>query len=83
LNDRDTGAEVAVISQNLIHSASLVISAAHWAETTTVPAEGEVLRRDRQETMDEPWQTLIGRLGQTLLVEASNHAHLNPSWWTL
>jgi hypothetical protein len=28
---------------------------------------GEVLRRDRQEAMDEPWQTLIGLLGQTLL----------------
>jgi hypothetical protein len=25
---------------------------------------GEVLRRDRQETIDEPWQTLIGWLGQ-------------------
>jgi len=24
-----------------------VIPAAHWAETTTVPAVGEVLRRDR------------------------------------
>jgi hypothetical protein len=24
----------------------------------------EVLRRDRQETIDEPWQTLIGWLGQ-------------------
>jgi hypothetical protein len=33
--------------------------------------------------MDEPWQTLIGLLGRTLLAEASNHAHLNPSWWTL
>jgi hypothetical protein len=51
----------------------LVIPAAHWAETTTVPAVGEVLRRDRQEAMDEPWQTLIGLLGQTLLAEASNH----------
>jgi hypothetical protein len=28
--------------------ASLVIPAAHWAETTTVPAVGEVLRRDRR-----------------------------------
>ena len=63
--------------------ASLVIPAAHWAETTTVPAVGEVLRRDRQGAMDEPWQTLIGLLGQTLLAEASNHAYLNPSWWTL
>jgi hypothetical protein len=44
---------------------------------------GEVLRRDRQEAMDEPWQALIGLLGQTLLAEASNHAYLNPSWWTL
>ena len=25
---------------------------------------GEVLRRDRQKTIDEPWQTLIGWLGQ-------------------
>src|SRR5262249_57102016 len=25
---------------------------------------GEVLRRDRQETIDQPWQTLIGWLGQ-------------------
>jgi hypothetical protein len=33
--------------------------------------------------MDEPWQTRIGLLGQTLLAEASNHAHLNPSWWML
>ena len=33
--------------------------------------------------MDEPWQTLIGLLGQTLLAEASNHAYLNLSWWTL
>ena len=63
--------------------ASLVIPAAHWAETTTVPAGGEVLGRDRQEAMDEPWQTLIWLLGQTLLAEASNHAYLNPSWWTL
>jgi len=44
---------------------------------------GEVLRRDRQEAMDEPWQTLIGLLGQTLLAEASNQAYLNPGWWTL
>src|SRR5215471_8528008 len=29
--------------------ASLVIPAAHWAETTTVPAVGEVLRRDRKD----------------------------------
>src|SRR5215472_7677800 len=44
--------------------ASLVIPAAHWAETITVPAVGEVLRRDRQDAMDGPWQTLIGLLGQ-------------------
>jgi len=44
--------------------ASLVIPAAHWAETTTVPAVGEVLRRDRKDAMDGPWQTLIGLLGQ-------------------
>ena len=25
---------------------------------------GEVLRRDRQKTIDEPWQTLVGWLGQ-------------------
>jgi len=25
---------------------------------------GDVLRRDRQETIDQPWQTLIGWLGQ-------------------
>ena len=29
-----------------------MIPAAHWAETTTVPAVGEVLRRDRQEAME-------------------------------
>jgi hypothetical protein len=33
--------------------------------------------------MDEPWQTLIGLLGQTLPAEASNQAYLNPGWWTL
>ena len=26
----------------------MVIPAAHWAETTTVPAVGEILRRDRR-----------------------------------
>jgi len=47
----------------------LVIPAAHWAEIT-VAAVGEVLRRDMQEARDEPWQTLIALLGQTLLAEA-------------
>ena len=84
MNDRDT--QVPKLLSPLKTSstrASLVIPAAHWAETTTVPAVGEVLRRDRQEAMDEPWQTLIGLLGQTLLAEASNQAYLNPGWWTL
>ena len=46
MNDRDTGAEEAVTSQNFITRARLVVPAAHWAETTAVPAVGEVLRRD-------------------------------------
>src|SRR6516225_12374480 len=52
------------LSETSSTRASLVIPAAHWAETTTVPAVGEVLRRDRQDAMDGPWQTLIGLLGQ-------------------
>jgi hypothetical protein len=36
-----------VTSQNFIHSSKLGDSSPHWAETT-VPAVGEVLRRDRQ-----------------------------------
>jgi hypothetical protein len=36
LNDRDTGAEAAVTSQNFIHSSKLGDPAAHWAETTTI-----------------------------------------------
>ena len=46
MNDRNTGAEEAVTSQNFITRARLVFLAAHWAETTAVPAVGEVLRRD-------------------------------------
>jgi hypothetical protein len=83
LNDRDTGAEAAVTSQDFIHSGKLGDSSRSLGRNHTVPAVGEVLRRDRQEAMDEPWQTLIGLLGQTLLAEASNQAYLNPGWWTL
>jgi hypothetical protein len=48
LNDRDTGAEAAVSFQNFIHSSKLGDSSRSLAETTTVPAVREVLRRDRQ-----------------------------------
>jgi hypothetical protein len=61
--------------------ASSVIPAAHWAETTTVPPVGEVLRRHRKDAMDGPWQTLIGRLGRTLLADgrSENISHKRKS----
>jgi hypothetical protein len=47
LNDRDTGAEAAVTSQNFIHSSKLGDSSRSFGgNPTTVPAVGEVLRRD-------------------------------------
>src|SRR6266851_2485687 len=46
LNDRDTVPRRLSLLKTSSTLASLVIPAAHWAETTTVPAVGEVLRRD-------------------------------------
>src|SRR6516225_9621152 len=57
--------------------ASLVIPAAHWAETTTVPAVGEVLRRDRQETIDHTTRNLDAKIRH----RHSAEMRAPRAWW--
>jgi hypothetical protein len=45
-----------------------VIPAAHWAETTTVPAVGEVLRRDRLAIMSKEPSRVLPNLPTALVL---------------